>query len=534
MGSSKSLDLDDKPLKPPIKKGGSLDDFESLISALPDSSSGPENETVENKASVGGSTPPPYTVPHHAKHSPTKVPDNVLPLSLPSDVSFKKNCLDKGEATMSESTATSATTPVSNAPVPDKSGGSEATSPASDGASGIVPTMNTGAPPMNPFIFNPLTMMNMFGMMPPTVAPGAGPAQVSDAASTVDKAGAAAPTMPQVPMMLVNSAAISTGAAQSEHVATEVAGADQMKVPQAGMLVPHLSNPFIPVPSDGPAHFNPMAFVSMMAAINATAPIMQKFPPSSTEFRVPGDRSRKGPAPSPHTLDELFTVVGNSTKMKQRKLPMSFFDPNWTAALEVETATNGLDYGGSALPENWTSATTDDGKTYFIDHNSKATTWVDPRLSMKMKRQVSLFSMLGPDKAFTGCTPTKGASLPEIPSIAPETPAVLPVPVLGTDFASIARTPVPCSALEQAQQGFLGADLTPATALDLEKEAKRFRLTSQGSFMRLEESLRMTAGAERATPETPTMQDAPGMLDNCENDLDVNIDNFLRDFQGFQ
>lgn len=35
--------------------------------------------------------------------------------------------------------------------------------------------------------------------------------------------------------------------------------------------------------------------------------------------------------------------------------------------------------GEIPLPEGWDFARDYDGKVYFIDHNSKKTTWIDPR-----------------------------------------------------------------------------------------------------------------------------------------------------------
>nr|BAE91002.1 unnamed protein product [Macaca fascicularis] len=37
------------------------------------------------------------------------------------------------------------------------------------------------------------------------------------------------------------------------------------------------------------------------------------------------------------------------------------------------------------LPKNWEMAYTDTGMIYFIDHNTKTTTWLDPRLCKKAK-----------------------------------------------------------------------------------------------------------------------------------------------------
>lgn len=34
---------------------------------------------------------------------------------------------------------------------------------------------------------------------------------------------------------------------------------------------------------------------------------------------------------------------------------------------------------GYPLPDGWDVATDNDGKIYYIDHNTKSTTWIDPR-----------------------------------------------------------------------------------------------------------------------------------------------------------
>ncbi|GAA6070542.1 membrane-associated guanylate kinase, WW and PDZ domain-containing protein 2 isoform X1 [Tachysurus ichikawai] len=38
---------------------------------------------------------------------------------------------------------------------------------------------------------------------------------------------------------------------------------------------------------------------------------------------------------------------------------------------------------GGALPENWEMAFSDSGEPYYIDHNSKTTSWLDPRTHSK-------------------------------------------------------------------------------------------------------------------------------------------------------
>nr|KAJ3422788.1 E3 ubiquitin-protein ligase nedd4 [Polyrhizophydium stewartii] len=41
---------------------------------------------------------------------------------------------------------------------------------------------------------------------------------------------------------------------------------------------------------------------------------------------------------------------------------------------------NAADVPASALPEGWEAATNEDGRQFFIDHNTRTTTWADPRL----------------------------------------------------------------------------------------------------------------------------------------------------------
>nr|2YSD_A Chain A, Membrane-associated guanylate kinase, WW and PDZ domain-containing protein 1 [Homo sapiens] len=37
------------------------------------------------------------------------------------------------------------------------------------------------------------------------------------------------------------------------------------------------------------------------------------------------------------------------------------------------------------LPENWEMAYTENGEVYFIDHNTKTTSWLDPRCLNKQQ-----------------------------------------------------------------------------------------------------------------------------------------------------
>ncbi|XP_060701260.1 membrane-associated guanylate kinase, WW and PDZ domain-containing protein 3a isoform X2 [Hemiscyllium ocellatum] len=62
------------------------------------------------------------------------------------------------------------------------------------------------------------------------------------------------------------------------------------------------------------------------------------------------------------------------------------------------------------LPSNWEMAYTDSGMIYFIDHNTKTTTWLDPRLAKKAKPpeecgEGGADPMLGQGSTGTGCPP---------------------------------------------------------------------------------------------------------------------------------
>uniref|UniRef100_A0A671WAA0 Membrane-associated guanylate kinase, WW and PDZ domain-containing protein 3 n=1 Tax=Sparus aurata TaxID=8175 RepID=A0A671WAA0_SPAAU len=61
--------------------------------------------------------------------------------------------------------------------------------------------------------------------------------------------------------------------------------------------------------------------------------------------------------------------------------------PSYTqsaAAMDLR-AWNPQDDSQEPLPKNWEMAYTETGMVYFIDHNSKTTTWLDPRLAKKAK-----------------------------------------------------------------------------------------------------------------------------------------------------
>ncbi|XP_068162829.1 membrane-associated guanylate kinase, WW and PDZ domain-containing protein 3a isoform X3 [Antennarius striatus] len=69
-------------------------------------------------------------------------------------------------------------------------------------------------------------------------------------------------------------------------------------------------------------------------------------------------------------------------KAEWRKTVPSY---NQSAAAMDLRAWNSQDDNQEPLPKNWEMAYTETGMVYFIDHNSKTTTWLDPRLAKKAK-----------------------------------------------------------------------------------------------------------------------------------------------------
>lgn len=70
---------------------------------------------------------------------------------------------------------------------------------------------------------------------------------------------------------------------------------------------------------------------------------------------------------------------------------------------------NGTSSGSGPLPSGWEQRTTPEGRTYFVDHNTRTTTWVDPR------RQ-QLLRVLGPDRNRLTVQPQSVSQLGPLPS----------------------------------------------------------------------------------------------------------------------
>ncbi|XP_028264715.1 membrane-associated guanylate kinase, WW and PDZ domain-containing protein 3a [Parambassis ranga] len=91
-------------------------------------------------------------------------------------------------------------------------------------------------------------------------------------------------------------------------------------------------------------------------------------------------------APEEEEEEEKPPMVNGLTEHKDkaewRKTVPSY---NQTAAAMDMRVWNTQDESQEPLPKNWEMAYTETGMVYFIDHNSKTTTWLDPRLAKKAK-----------------------------------------------------------------------------------------------------------------------------------------------------
>ncbi|KAJ8259582.1 hypothetical protein GJAV_G00171100 [Gymnothorax javanicus] len=80
----------------------------------------------------------------------------------------------------------------------------------------------------------------------------------------------------------------------------------------------------------------------------------------------------------------LNGVSDHSSRADWRRVVPAY--PHSSRAVELRTWSSlPRDHSPEPLPKNWEMAYTDTGMVYFIDHNTKTTTWLDPRLAKKAK-----------------------------------------------------------------------------------------------------------------------------------------------------
>ncbi|XP_029994052.1 membrane-associated guanylate kinase, WW and PDZ domain-containing protein 3a isoform X2 [Sphaeramia orbicularis] len=100
------------------------------------------------------------------------------------------------------------------------------------------------------------------------------------------------------------------------------------------------------------------------------------------------DRKDSSAAPEEEEEEEKPAMVNGLTEHKD-KAEWRRTVPSYTqsaGAMDLRTwNTMPQDESQEPLPKNWEMAYTETGMVYFIDHNSKTTTWLDPRLAKKAK-----------------------------------------------------------------------------------------------------------------------------------------------------
>lgn len=93
-------------------------------------------------------------------------------------------------------------------------------------------------------------------------------------------------------------------------------------------------------------------------------------------------------APEEDEEEERPALVNGVTEHKEvtdwRKTVPSYTQPGSAMDLGAWSMLPG-DESQETLPKNWEMAYTETGMVYFIDHNTKTTTWLDPRLARKSK-----------------------------------------------------------------------------------------------------------------------------------------------------
>ncbi|GAA6095941.1 membrane-associated guanylate kinase, WW and PDZ domain-containing protein 3a isoform X1 [Tachysurus ichikawai] len=96
-------------------------------------------------------------------------------------------------------------------------------------------------------------------------------------------------------------------------------------------------------------------------------------------------------APEEEDDEDRPALVNGLTEHKEgadwRKTVPSYTQPGSAMDLGAWSMLPG-DESQETLPKNWEMAFTETGMVYFIDHNTKTTTWLDPRMAKKAKPPV--------------------------------------------------------------------------------------------------------------------------------------------------
>ena len=116
--------------------------------------------------------------------------------------------------------------------------------------------------------------------------------------------------------------------------------------------------------------------------------------PSVQRQNVENERARMN---NVATADDFLGVDGTSAPVSN------------PAATPVSAVSNATQSGAGPLPSGWEQRTTAEGRPYFVDHNTRTTTWVDPR------RQ-QILRIMGPNGNNLSLQPQSVSQLGPLPS----------------------------------------------------------------------------------------------------------------------
>lgn len=80
-------------------------------------------------------------------------------------------------------------------------------------------------------------------------------------------------------------------------------------------------------------------------------------------------------------------MLSTADLLKRTTSPINYNDPSTTENKKKNGRGSSNNLAGESsrgnimqeLPEGWEEGVTKDGRVYFVDHNTKTTTWTDPR-----------------------------------------------------------------------------------------------------------------------------------------------------------
>ena len=137
-----------------------------------------------------------------------------------------------------------------------------------------------------------------------------------------------------------------------------------------------------------------------------------------TYFVDHNTRSTTWTRPSMDPAAQQQNAAADRARMNSRSLADDFLGVDNTANnaqgssggnTPVSSATNATSGGTGPLPSGWEQRTTAEGRPYFVDHNTRTTTWVDPR------RQ-QILRIMGPNGNNVSLQPQSVSQLGPLPS----------------------------------------------------------------------------------------------------------------------